>query len=68
MDLIHVYIDRGKFRLPISTLFIGQFIHPVGGEEIGVSFSQPAASIILFMYIKIWCNFQVKIYLLANLT
>ena len=30
------YIDRGnQFRLLIWISFIGQFVHPVGGEEMG---------------------------------
>ena len=68
---INVYILTGENILTFSLLiwisFIGQFIHPVGGEEIPLSLFKPAASITLSKYKKIWSNIQVMTYQLNEL-
>ena len=62
------YVDKGIFIVNLGSLFIGQFVHPVGGREWckgggwGVLLFKPAASINLLEYMKIRCNLQEIIY------
>ena len=60
-----------QFNLETWNLFIGQFVHPVGGGGIGgrgKSLLYPAAGFTLLGNMKIWCNIHVIIYPLPILS
>ena len=67
--ILHGYYDKGKFRLLTWASFVGQFVHPAGGEGskggkgggLGVSLFQPALSFTVLEYMIIWCKNQVII-------
>ena len=58
-----------QFSLLTRKTFIGQFVHPVGGDGVkGESLLQLAACFTLLENVKIWCKIQVIIYPLSKIT
>ena len=65
MDSEYTWILRQRkncrqYRLLTLTYFIGQFLHPVGRERMGLRvgryFSQLQVSVYLLEYMTIWCK------------
>ena len=56
-----------QFILLIWTLFIGQFFHPLGGNDFkgvdgAIVILASCEYYFILKYMKIWCNIQVIIY------